>query len=370
MQKKLDDAHPKPQQSVPDDGRGNEIPAETTRATSLHLDSILHHPLLDAAGPSVAENRQLTTQAILKFDRELKQDSLTLSTLRKYVNQYHLGIKRGETTAGNGIGSLVNAWFNTKDLSTKGYVLTDPKVVSDILPVMYHDGLEENVWDWLRILYQHPWLPTQSPDTVSTMLSQAEDHFVSSMMRAAVQRGYFQDAAQQYIQARTYRQSRDGEKAIFLLSAWRRISYAILARKSKHGVNTSTFDQLLEGNSPVTKVPFVTSAYLQLYHPVHPTYQHLYEALQDQSYVDAWSTWNTYARLNWKKGFLSAYLDAAQLALDQNNARHAEFFLDFAQAHYPDFLPAKHAAQPRDWLAEAREALAQHPTGDPGLVAG
>ena len=367
LQKQLDDAHPVPQR--PQDGGKDvdQIPIETARATSLHLDSILHHPLLEAHGLPTANGQQLTRDPVLAFEAALKGGTLDLVKLRRFVALYKTGLKQGQAKISHGIGPLIAAWFNAADLNMKVRFMTgDEQAISEVIPVMYEDGMEEAVWTWLSMLYKRPWLSTADRQPSVGRLLQAEDMFVSHMMRASVQRGAFQDAAQQYIQARDYRKVRDSNGASPLLTSWRRISSAVLARRGKHSIESNIFSQLLKCEPSIVAVPFVASnpacligsEHLQLYHPTQPSATSLYNALRNKQYLEAWTAWNKTATEGWRRRFLSTFLDAAQMSLDQNVPSQATFFLEFVQTQYPEYLPIKHVLQPSEWLAEAQRSVA------------
>ena len=367
LQKQLDDAHPVPQRSQDVGKDVDQIPIETARATSLHLDSILHHPLLEAHGLLTASSQQSTRDPVLGFEAALKGGTLDLVKLRRFAALYGAGLKHKQGKISNGIGPLIAAWFNAADLTMKVEFITgDEQAISEVIPVMFEDGMEEVVWTWLSMLYQRSWPSSADYQPSRGRLLHAEDSFVSYMMRGSIQRGAFQDAAQQYIQARDYRQARDGDRASSLLSAWRRISSAILARRDKHNMDSTIFSQLLEGEASVVTIPFTSSnnacligpEHLHLYHPTRPTASPLDGALHNSQYFQAWSAWNKMTGQGWRCRFLATFLDAAQLSLDQDMSRQAMFFLEFAQTHYPELLPPKHPAQPRDWLAEAQRRLA------------
>ena len=366
LQKQLDDAHPVPQRSHEVGEIVDPIPIETARATSLHLDSILHHPLLEAHGLLTANGQHLSKDPVLGFEAALKGGTLDIAKLRRFVALYKAGLKQGQAKISNGIGPLIAAWFDAADLITRVKFMTgDEHAVSEVIPVMYADGMEEVVWTWLGMLYQRSWSSTPGPQPSVGKLLQAEDMFVSQMMRASIQRGNLQDAAQQYVQAQNYRLARDGDHALTLLNSWRRISSAVLARRFKHGIDPVTLSQLLARRASIVTVPFVASdhsrllgsEHLQLYHPTQPTASPLQDALQNKQYLQAWSTWNRSASDGWRRRLLSTFLDAAQLSLDQNLSRQATFFVDFAQTHYPGLLPSKNATTLSAWLTEAQRSV-------------
>jgi hypothetical protein len=346
FRKQLDEAHPAP---LARPVQHNDGP-EAIRSTTSHLDSVLHHPLLEHH--SHARGLDHST-AVPAFEAALRDNDLTVSTLSSICKQYLAEIKFSPHTTRSQLGPRIAAWMSSADVRTKTMFLLCDWLYQHTVPVLYADGLESEAWSWLKALYQRDWLPsslTVSPADQG-LFQDAEDKLVSEMMRMALKRNSILDATHQYVQASTYRIASAKDQAVPLkplLSAYRRISSAILYRRHNHGISASLFDQLLKASPAFTaNHKVVGGSILNLYHPTTPSAQHLFNDLRSDFFTEPWVAWHTKQPIL-HRSLLLAILDAAELSLKQNHSFQAAFFLDHAHKYWPDAAPAVAAPTPDD----------------------
>jgi hypothetical protein len=347
FRKRLDEAHP-PLTAHRGEEQDQPTLAEPSRPAAAHIDSILHHPLLEAkihhydglSSILKTPSSDPKQSPIEDFDYLLRYDQLTFSDLQRIARHYICSSRHGPAlNRGQKLADRIAAWIASEEAPVKAAFLASPGVLLDIIPVMYADSREEVVWGWLRSLYQQE---TPNLDT--------EDCLISEMMRASIKNGNLSDAAQQFVQASHYRyQSRhvsvimertySNQQYRPLLSSWKRISSAILSRRISHSISASNFDHLLRYAIPFSYHRVITRPFLELYHPTNPSAEALYVALRTPAFFTKWNTWHSKHRIL-HKTFLVSILDAAQLALSQQGTRQAQFFLSFTETHWPEFLPS------------------------------
>jgi len=375
----LDEVHPAPQtpiatnsphglSTVPD-------PAHATiNATNSHWESILQHPLLRQRGEPHPRQGGLTTAAVDGFDQALLSKTLDGALVRTYARRYRHGLKNGESVSGESkLGVRIAAWLASAEATQKKAFLTNVPVMTDVLHVLYSDGLEHIVWEWLRILYERDFGPVskvrrQELDLQSPDMLQAEDNFVSLMMRASIQRGSLNDAAQQFAQACEYRaqsgrafvefsDEKDGLLYQPMFQSWRRLSASVLYRRGKHAVSAPLFDTMLKYSIPFSWAPSVPKAFLMIYHPTKPSAKLLDSKTRTASFVEPFLSWQNNLSGTFKRALLMAVLDAAQLSLVQNHQARARRFLEFAEAHYPESISTKNETNTAARLESSRQEV-------------
>ncbi|RMD41450.1 hypothetical protein DV735_g3708, partial [Chaetothyriales sp. CBS 134920] len=361
FRRQLDAAHPPPKEDL----QQSPVPTQPSRPVNRHLESLLLHPLLETKQSSPAHGPPPHT-AVDQFDHALRTRNMTVAKLSRIARQYLVQIKNKPSP--EKLGHRLAAWLEAESAHTKSSFFQSPDAIHDVVPLMYADGLESTVWAWLRSLYECEWFrdgdAVGSPQTPA--LLHAQDMLISEMMRMSIRRGSIHDAAAQYVAAALYRaQSAPTEP---LTSSYKRIATAILHKRHRHGIDTSTFDQVVDHAISFSTDRVVTRSFLQLYHPTSPTAEGLYHELNNDSFAGPWHSWHRKHKLL-HAALLNSVLDAAQLSLEQSKFHHASFFLDLAETHWPDYLgassssvesPPDHTSIITSRLQRARQLLASH----------
>lgn len=352
FKKHLDETHPSPKEyhspnSVPD-------PAQrAAHSTHTHLDTILSHPLLGHPLPNQhhrqhVQTPRLATQAIQRYDRALASNTLDLHLVRECAVKYLLDPEeKVHITNEAKLGPRLARYFNSMTgLQKKNVLLTEKESLEAMVSVMYADGLEAEVWQWLRILYERSFGLDDDFHLHSSLYWKAEDLLVSMMIKETVYRIGLADAAQHYLKAWEYRNARSeglrpGQSPKPLPWSWRRIVIPLLWRRSNHGLPPDLYDSLLNHGLDIAYCP-VPISILRLYHPTCPSTVPLSQSLLgDLNFRNDFIRWQTKPNFKWmRRHFFIAILDAAQLALD-HNVHHARAFLDFVESAYADLLPPR-----------------------------
>jgi hypothetical protein len=378
FRQRLDELHPHPRSASQNGTPDNQIPLDTSRNANAYLDSVLHHPLLESNTSAAELASSLRSQAVQAFEKALRNESVDLHFLRGCCRKYARGIERGESISSDRLlGVKIAAWLFSASDRVKISFLTD-RAVLEAIPLMYADGLEEVVWEWLSILYKN-FRSDGGPATAVIQRLGAEDRFVSAMMGVSTLRGALEDAAQQFIKASEYRftscrgRVREDEKASELgyrplALSWARISRAILYKGNMHGISEDMFDRLLGFAVPFSWNPSVTKGFVMLYHPTKPSVQTLFQEFQSQTFKQSWSAWCQNLNTSKQRATLLTILDAADLALRQQNPSQSQFFLDLAQAQWPQILPSPATSKPAERLARAREEVETQIPFNPGFA--
>lgn len=374
FQTHLDETHPSPKDlesndstsgsdSIPDPARG------LARSTDSHLDSILSHPLLRRKSTTFVPSHSLAASAVATFDAALIGKGLDSHLVQFCALQYLEGLEKKETVSTDGrLGPRLANWFTSMDKSSKKDFLVNNKSLRGLISVMYSDGQEAEVWEWLRVLYEREFdnstflLSSRDIGDAKAYL-QAEDRIVASMMSETMSRRSLQEAAQQYVQACEYRSKRgrdaiSGKKASTrpLRNSWHLLAFAILSRRRNHQIPPQLFDSVLSNGLSINS-SLVDHSFIRIYHPTSPSATILCRKLSDAA-LRNFSEWQKKAtKKSTRKTFLVAILDAAQLSLDQNRPQEARVLLDCAEQEFPDFLSDHKEFETEKRLELAQEAM-------------
>ncbi|EXJ82974.1 hypothetical protein A1O3_06791 [Capronia epimyces CBS 606.96] len=372
FQKHLDESHPSPKALRVTDAtnEGGSIPdpaQRVTHSTHSHLDTILSHPLLRQKSTTFAPPRGLAAAAVSAFDDALVQKGLDFHLVQSCAIQYLQGLEKKETVSnGAKLGPRLARWFTAMNNTDKKEFLVNGNSLASVVPVMYSDGLEADVWGWLRTLYERPFdksiflLSDTSAPGASDYL-RAEDTLIALMMKESIRKGLFQDAAHQYVHACEYR-LRTG-RAILpeggVLSnpfkrSWQYMARSILLRRRSHHIPAELFDSMLKFGLTISSSPF-DRAVLQIYHPTSPSARPLLAKLNEVSFPQRFSHWQKKLNKMVQKALLVAMLDAAQLSLEHNRPSEARQFLDFSESNYPDIVPSNPQSNTAERLNLARK---------------
>jgi hypothetical protein len=325
----------------------------------------LHHPFL--ATTPVANKEIQRLRAVQIFENAVRLSQPSPELIQRCCSQYLGEIKgSGSGLADRQLGVKIAAWTSSLPLSEQFTLISNLPLIKKLLPVMYADGLEDAVWNWLSKLYDATSLRIALGRSTTTHSLQVEDMFVSLMMRASIQRGHFEDAATQFIEATRYRFASGRSKVQYedastqlpyqpLIASWKRLSAVILWRRSAHGLSESVFYSIVKYSVPFSFQPCISKGFLMLYHPKRATTESLYKELQDPEQRQAWKSWCQTWKFQPRKAFLFAILDAAQMSLNEGLPQQSQFFLELVQSQWPDLFAFNDGMQPRECLARVRE---------------
>lgn len=359
FQRRLDETHPSPKTAAGglDKSDGSETipdPAQrVTQSTHSHLDTILGHPLFKQQSLTFLQTHGLANDAIKTFDETLLKEGLDLDLVQSCALQYLQGRqKRGKShSKDEGFAPRLARWFNAMPGPEKRELLLNEKYLEPLVSVMYADGHERDVWQWLQVLYERSFnnyifIPTDDLAPGASAYLRAEDRLVSLMIRETARRGRLQEAVQLYTQAYEYR-LQSGTSALSagsptpepLQRSWRQVAGAILLQvKSRtNGLPAPLYHTLMKYSLSIEYSPF-DPAILLVYHPAFPTAGLFLQKLRDASFLEQLAKWQKSPNKFVRRTLLVSVLDAAELSLTQGHTRDAKEFLEFAERTYPEFL--------------------------------
>jgi hypothetical protein len=308
FQKHLDETHPSPQSvsSHTTSYESNSIPDpahQATRATHNHLASLLAHPLLQKQPISPDTPQSLTATAVAESQNVGSWKAYDFALVQRCCRLYLNGLKRKEVVPQDRhLGPRLLSWYTHMTTSEKYTFLADTEVLQLVVPVLYADHLEAVVWDMLRTLYERPSAskafaklsPSLVEQSRASLYERAEDNLISLMIYQTASRGSIADAAQQYIQACKYYESRspsDNPQSIKLGRSWNRLAQAVLDRRDKHCLSPELFDEIvLFGSKSLRRWTWDPSC-LQLYHPTTPSYKPLMSLLERGNFLARSQLW-------------------------------------------------------------------------------
>lgn len=371
LQRRLDETHPSPKNlaaghDTPNGSESIPDPAHrVTRSTHSHLEAVLGHPLFQQQSLTFLQTTGLTSAAVKTFDRALLNNKLDSDLVQSCVLQYLQGReKRGRLSKDEALAPRLARWFNAMTGPEKKELLLNEKYLEPIVSVMYADGCEEEVWQWLQVLYERSFnnknfFPVNDSDAMAFL--RAEDRLVSLMIKGTARQCRLQEAAQLYTQACEYRLRSTAPLPEPLLRSWRQIAGAILQYpKYRKTIPTGLYDLLLKHGLNIEYSPF-DPAVLQIYHPSSPSATLLNQKLKDASFVAKFEKWHKNINQKFlRRILLVSILDAAELSMSQADPGQAKDLLDFAERAYPDFLrPHQHdeAVETADRLRLARKEI-------------
>lgn len=308
FQKHLDETHPSPQSvsshstchepiSIPDPAH------QATRATHTHLASLLAHPLLQKQPISPDTPQSLTATAVAESQNVGSWKAYDFALVQRCCRLYLNGLKRKEVVPQDRrLGPRLLSWYTHMSTSEKYTFLADTEVLQLVVPVLYADDLEAVVWDLLRTLYERPSAskafaklsPSAVEQSRASLYERAEDNLISLMIYQTASRGSIADAAQQYIQACKYYESRnpsDQPQSIKLGRSWNRLAQAVLDRRDKHSLSPELFDEIVLFGSKSFRPWTWDPSCLQLYHPTAPSYKPLMSLLAGENFLTRSQLW-------------------------------------------------------------------------------
>lgn len=367
FKRQLDEAHPPPL-----DGNAAAAPLsgpnQAAAATNYHLQSVLHHPLLEqraTAGPS---------NAAAMFDAARLSDNVDFKLIERCVRMQQNASKAGASAASAGpqnLGHKISSWLTSTNGAVREAFLSNYRLMDIVVPMMYSSGLEEVVWEWLRMLYEGD-LGSNNPNSRFNPTSHSwlkiEDRLISLMVRESIRRNDMATAVHEYIQACHFRfesrpTSQSSQTAPVsqqqppLSATWRQLTSALLRRRSSRGIPASLYDQLLRFTVPLNLGQSIDRPFLLLYHPSSPTAEPLRQALRNPEYAQDLMSWVDGATERLQKAILTSILDGAQLSVDQSLPRTARSLLEFAEDNFSTWISPRTEEDPAARIELARQEI-------------
>lgn len=371
FQKHLDDVHPSPKSLNAKDSSTVPDPAhQITLDTHRHLASLLAHPLLAQRQPITAKPQSLTAAAVLNSDQVGFWKVHDFDLVQKCCRLYLLGLKRKEIVPpASRLGPRLMNWYTQMTPSDKCNFLMDSETLSLVVPVMYVDGLESEVWNWLRTLYESSFGKSVSASKLAgspeKSLSKirdvkAEDHLISLMISQSVLKGSLSDAAQQFVQAAQYQKSRvldptmEQSSRAHLGRSWHRLASAILRARRHHQLPNDLYQDVLRCSAKNQQFWTWDSACLEVYHPESPSAAALLKIVRNDQFSQRILLWGSAG--NPPQILHTVLLDAAELCQSQDLLSESRQFLRIACSTFPD--PKYSTIQSKDGPRKAQTDLA------------
>ncbi len=362
FQRRLDDAHPpvQPKENVPQATvyvSGPAVDNSSARATMDHLQSLLHHPLLAQNTAHHPRAQTEAAQAAVMMDQAMLRGQADLDLVDRCMQVYLRTLQSTDVKDEFRLGRRITAWYTSSSPATKERFLSSPGAIRNAVPILYADGLEEAVWEWLEVLYSRKVdvADSQRETEVSTASKTSqwvlqETHLTFLMIKETLRRSRLDAAVQQLVQACAY-MSNTGRMSSFVRSsqpwqaATKSITLALLRRRHQHGLSAALFDQFLNSRSSWSDSDSLISRLIPLYHPTQPSAQELamtVERASDsiQGHFDHMKAMSESAQ----KVVLNALLDGAQLLSlqDSSSVRQAQLILELVEKHFPNLAGVKH----------------------------
>jgi hypothetical protein len=357
FKRQLDEVHP-PVNSVKsldiDKSRPNDMvfANPSVNATNDHLLSILHHPLLETKDGTRAGTASATARAVALLDDAIVQRKVTPELLEQCIIIYKQnGRHLPSVSEGHGLGYKITAWFNLADAATREVFLTG-RLMDNVIPLMYSEGQDQVVWEWLRRIYEGDFggrNDKSAYDPKSPAWQEKEASFVRLMVREAVRRRNLSGAIQEYAQAWNYmvesgrlpqgtRPSYHHSPRSSMFRASMMIVHMIIHRRQDHGVPSVLYDLITRLDKYWSSPRYWQQMFLSIYHPSRPSAEKLLQSLrsadfqQHKLHVIRQQTNPGTSRLA-----TIAMIDAVQLLLGQDQPKKAQFVLDATEKHFPEF---------------------------------
>ena len=370
FQQDLDEVHPpiRSREAQASDLRatpGPNLDNVSALAAHGHLDSVLRHPLLaeqrgNAQG--VLSRETGLEMAARMFDTAVLEQRMDIPTLRSCLQtgcpsmEKYLSVSN--TTAQARLGPRIAAWFTFTDPKTKQQFLTHP-ILEQVVPVMWRDGHEATVWEWLRILYERDFGLETSGSEYSPSRGKwlrSEQFLVHLMIREAIRLDNIASAIEQYCQACRYmlRSGRMRTRSdhgwadatalhgfVPLRRTYKFIVSIILYTRRGLGLAAENYDQLLKYSPSPQSCSVVGPHTLRLYHPLKPDALEFYSWLNLDTFQSMQLPQILAGSPQTQKLLVSHILDAARLFLKQNDLSKAKGLLNMSEEYFPSLISSR-----------------------------
>lgn len=291
-------------------------------------------------------------EAAKMMDQAVLQGKANLNLVKKCLDVYSKTVYRGRAMVTDEfrLGGRVSAWFTASHMFTKEKFLSSLDMLRLAVPIMYADGQEEVVWQWLGLLYsgelggsdcQQQSHPDDKTKPLRSVLR--ETNLTLLMIREALGRGELDAAILQFINACAYMQS-TGRMSTNVRSSqlWRTttraITMQILRKQYQHGLSADVFDRFLEYRSSWSSSNTFAFELVSLYHPIRPSAEALVIALgQAKDQLEAQFCYMKSMSAGVQRVMSNSLLDGAQLLLEQNpgSVKQAQLVLDLVENQFP-----------------------------------
>ena len=334
FRKHLDDAHPPlestPSTSLAGPGRNTTSSNASAVAASNHLQSILAHPLFARNADERQDDSSAAAKAVAMFDAAMATGIAQWPLMRDCVSMYQ---SSPPAPSGPKLGPRIRIWFNSSTPSTRENFLVKSDL-RHIVPIMYADGEEQAVWEWLRALFAGDFGTshrTTSFDPKSPTWQAQEANLVYLMVRERIRARNFPAAVQEYAHALRYMiQSgrfptlvKESDLHVGLnsmLKTSKLLSAFIIACRNKHLAAEDTFNHFLEVDAYWSNIPRYQPLLVQIYHPTAPNADALYASLSRGQFTKLLPSDRSGI-----KYIITAIQDGAQLYRDQGQPSKAGF---------------------------------------------
>jgi hypothetical protein len=381
FKRELDDVHPpvNPVES-PDFERSRTndtvFANPTVNAANDHLLSILHHPLLETKDGRRAGTASAAAQAVTLLDTAIVEGRVTPELLEQCITIYKQnGRHLPSGSEGHRLGYKIVAWFNTTDAATREAFLTG-RLMDNVVRLMYNEGQEQVVWEWLRMLYEGSFggrNDKSAYDPKSPAWQENEASLVRLMVREAVRRRNLPGAIQEYAQAWNYMTEsgrlpreihhhypKSPNSSMSRTSTM--IVHMIIHRRHYHGVPSMLYDLIMRLDQHWFRPKYWQQMFLPVYHPTRPSAVNLLQSLRSGDFLEH----KLHAiRQRTKSGIPKmatiAMIDAAQLLLDQEQPMKAQFVLDATENHFPQFVSGRKSQDNESRIQAARREVEAKP---------
>lgn len=369
----LDDVHP-PISPIETRIPGPATDNASARAAMDHLQSVLHHPLLAQKPLNHTKAQSAATKAAMMMDQAMMDDSADLDVVERCTRMYNQ-IPHNENAAIKEeyrLGRKISAWFTSSSAETKQRFLCSPAILRQAVPIMYSEGLDAVVWEWLEMLYSQN-LRIEDSQQHTQLQSNAEpsqrfvheSHLTFLMIKEALRRSKLDTAVVQFIQTcaymqRTGRTSPQAHSSQPWQATIKAVTMALLRRRHRHGLPAHLFDGLLEHKSLWSDPTTLNFELISLYHPIKPSAKALAVAIgQRDDRVQAHFNRMKAMSQPAQRIVLNALFDGAQLLLQQNptSAREARLILDLVEKHFPTLAGHQGNAAAQRRVHSARDSI-------------
>lgn len=358
FKRQLDDIHP-PVNPTIDTKSSNTTSRDLTNssadATNEHILSVLYHPLIDETAWAQGHATSSAERAVAVLHKAIINGRVNHALIAKCVGFYRKDVEsHAALRDGQRLSNKISTWFKAASPTDQERFLTSP-LLHGVVPVMYSDGQEQVVWEWLRMLYEGDFGGHDSESTYdpgSSMWQSYEATLVHLMIKETLRRNKIDIAIQEFAQAfnysmRTGRILHQIEKSIqecghaHLLRTWNMVGFYIVARGSHHGATEESFEHFLRlsqywKNYVVSGVQ--SSLFAQIYHPTRPSATPLYDEVRGEQFLLYGVRWLRSQKQNTQKVFVISILDGAQLLLDEGQPGKTQFLLDFLEHNFSNFV--------------------------------
>jgi hypothetical protein len=381
FKRQLDEVHPPVNSAKSQDferSRTNDtvFANPSVNAANDHLLSILHHPLLEMKNGESIGAESTAARAVALLDTAIVEGKVTPALLEQCIIFYKQDGRYMPTGSGNHrLGYKIVTWFNTTDAITKEDFLTG-QLMNDVVPLMYSEGQEQVVWEWLRRLYEGDFggrNDNSAYDPNSPAWQEKEASLVRLMVREAVRRRNLTGAIQEFAQAWNYMTEsgrlRHGSQLSHpnpFNSSMSRTStmivHMIIHRRHDHGVPSLLYDLITRLDQHWSRPKYWQQMFLPIYHPTRPTAENLLRSLHSGDFLQhKLHVIRQRAKSGAPKLATIAMIDAAQLLLEQEQPMKAQFVLDATEKHFPEFVSERKSQDNESRIRAARREVKVKP---------